>query len=621
MTKARRRRAAGSGGVEQVPAGSGAKVAPGAPVVLLESYAKAWNLALREVYRRCVIGTEAWFVPAGGGMPTSGVRSELIERGWSQREANGMFVSAKGAQSSAVESTEMALERSRQDLEVLEEQLSAAKRREKDKPKRDGMSRRQNRLRARVAELGRRLELDDVRVCFGSRRLAVAGNDPTASGFVDRAQWRDAWDRARSANFCLHGDSESDAGNYSARIRLSADGRSDVVELRVPVFLRHLSGGAEWVEMAVVGFREKNRRGMLAWAMDPDLPRQRTALADRDRHRRIYEAQLSARDDGQEAPLPKAPPKTDPKLRCHCPVTVRFTWSSGHAGWHVQASFDRPVRKPVERAPSLVLGADLNPDHIAWSLVNAHGNPLRWGRIELDLSGSADQNTDNIGVAVAALCQLARTHGAAIAVERLDFTKARAQLRYASRRLKRLLSSFAYNKFFQILVSRTGDEDLDVIRVNPAWTSVLGQANYSAVHGVSVDQGAACVIARRALGLGTTVRPQVAARLPRSGAGAGASQEHAGLKLLARSLPRRRSTWDPSGLCSRSTRLDIEPPSKDTDVAAPCPPSDPPPESRPSQPQASSRSHTSAPLRRNCPPRRTDEQEHRTKISSDQVLK
>ncbi len=576
--------------IEAVPAGSGAKVAPSAPTELLEAYA------------------EAWFVPPGPATPTGGVRSELIGRGWSKREANGLFVSAEWAHSGAVESTKLALERSRQDLEVLEERLSKARRREKDKPKRHGMSRRQNRLRARVSEMESRLARDDVRVCFGSRRLALAGNDPAAAGFADRSQWRRTWQQARSGGFCLHGDRESTAGNYSARVRLSEDGRGDAIELRVPGFLRHLSGGAEWVEIPVVGFVEKNRRGMLAWAMSPDLATQRAAWAGRQRDRGIYEAQKAARADGQHVPLPKKPPKTDPKLCCHSPVTVRFTRSSSPESdeWHVQASFDRPARKPVDRSPSLVVGADLNADHIAWSLVNAHGNPLRWGRIDLDLSGSAEQNADRIGVAVAQLCRLARLHGAAIAVEQLDFTRARAQLRYSSRRLKRLLSSFAYNKFFQALASRSGDEGLDVISVNPAWTSALGQANYSAVHGVSVDQGAACVIARRALGLGTTVRPQVAARLPRSGDGAGASRHHAGLKLLARSLPRRRSTWDPSGLCSRSTRLDTEPPGKDIDVPAPAHL----PARRPGLPRASSRSYTSAPLRRGRPPRHAGGREH-----------
>jgi IS605 OrfB family transposase len=157
--------------------------------------------------------------------------------------------------------------------------------------------------------------------------------------------------------------------------------------------------------------------------------------------------------------------------------------------------------------------------HIAWCLVNRSGNPVRWGRIDIDLSGPADRNLDSLGCAVAKLAKVAKTYGAAISVEALDFVRARAQLRYCSRRLKRLLSGFSYNKFFQVLASRCAREGLKLFSVSPAWSSVFGQANYAAVHGVSVDQGAAAVLARRALGLREQVRPAVASRLPRRATG------------------------------------------------------------------------------------------------------
>ena len=59
---------------------------------------------------------------------------------------------------------------------------------------------------------------------------------------------------------------------------------------------------------------------------------------------------------------------------------------------------------------------------------------MSFGRIALNLSGSAEQNRDRRGVAVATLVEVARRYGAAIAVETLDFTRARAQLHSSSRR-------------------------------------------------------------------------------------------------------------------------------------------------------------------------------------------
>jgi len=83
---------------------------------------------------------------------------------------------------------------------------------------------------------------------------------------------------------------------------------------------------------------------------------------------------------------------------------------------------------------------------------------------------------------------------------------------------------------------------------------------------VSVDQGAACVIARRALGLRTRVRPYVAHVLSQERDAGHTSSGRPGLKLVAKALPKRCSTWEPGGLCLRrhsaqipGSQSDIEP--------------------------------------------------------------
>ena len=48
---------------------------------------------------------------------------------------------------------------------------------------------------------------------------------------------------------------------------------------------------------------------------------------------------------------------------------------------------------------------------------------------------------------------------------------------------------------------------IEVIEINPAYTSVIGAVNYAQQYGISVHQGAATAIARR--GLGFSERPAV----------------------------------------------------------------------------------------------------------------
>ena len=70
---------------------------------LVYSLGEAWGTTLREIYTRCVVGQEPWFVPGY----RNGVRSQLIERGWSQREATSMLRSAQAAHLAAQTATKL----------------------------------------------------------------------------------------------------------------------------------------------------------------------------------------------------------------------------------------------------------------------------------------------------------------------------------------------------------------------------------------------------------------------------------------------------------------------------------------------------------------------------------
>ena len=197
-----------------------------------------------------------------------------------------------------------------------------------------------------------------------------------------------------------------------------------------------------------------------------------------------------------------------------------------------------------------MLGVDINPDEHAWSVVDQAGNPFAFGRIALEPVGTNGQMENRIGEAVKELCLIAQKHNANLSCETLDFTRARKDLRYQSPALARKLTSFAYRQVLNTLASRCAREGILLVSKNPAFTSVLGQLNYASTLGISVDQAAACVIARRALGLGERLRPSVARRL------AGAQPLRQNTRLLrqaAKTLaPKgRKATWDGDGLCRR----------------------------------------------------------------------
>ena len=65
------------------PAGSGAKVLDASALELLGAYGVAFQSAVRETYRRCVLIGEPWFVAGRHDAHAGGVRSQLIARDWS----------------------------------------------------------------------------------------------------------------------------------------------------------------------------------------------------------------------------------------------------------------------------------------------------------------------------------------------------------------------------------------------------------------------------------------------------------------------------------------------------------------------------------------------------------
>ena len=237
-----------------------ARIADPGTFPLLWALGEEWSTAMREVYRRVVIRGEPWFTQGKGG-----VRSELIARGWSQREATSMLVAARGAQDAAVEATRLSLERSREQLVETATQLAKAQRGTSKRAvdKRHGLASRRSRLICRCQKLEERLSSGGVRVCFGSARLARAGSRPKSHDYLSHQEWRGVWERARAGQWFCQGDVGFPGGNSSARILVSSDGRADALRLRIPAVgnLRKLSGGAESVEIRLDGFcsgRERN---------------------------------------------------------------------------------------------------------------------------------------------------------------------------------------------------------------------------------------------------------------------------------------------------------------------------------------------------------------------------
>ena len=147
-----------------------------------------------------------------------------------------------------------------------------------------------------------------------------------------------------------------------------------------------------------------------------------------------------------------------------------------------------------------VLAYDFNYDHIAWADVSSDGNLIKAGVIPFTLDGlSSGHAKEILGVAVKKLVSLA-VDRKPIVREDLDFVRKKAQMEYREKRQNRKLSALTYSKAIAMVEARAFREDTAVLKVNPAYTSLIAKVKYMKLKNLPIHCAAAYVIGRRGMG-------------------------------------------------------------------------------------------------------------------------
>lgn len=147
------------------------------------------------------------------------------------------------------------------------------------------------------------------------------------------------------------------------------------------------------------------------------------------------------------------------------------------------------------------IGIDLNPNSIGWAYVDCHGNLKHHGQIPMVMGLPKGKQQAHLVDACMQLYTLANTFACPIVCENLDFSNKKTQLREKGKRYARMLSGWAYKKFYDLLNSILSNRGIELIKVNPAYTSVIGLVKYLKQYGLGSDEAAAIAIARRGMRL------------------------------------------------------------------------------------------------------------------------
>lgn len=320
-------------------------------------------------------------------------------------------------------------------------------------------------LQARLLNMQADQSSGKVRLCFGSKKLFHAQFELEANGYASHQQWKQDWLTERSSQFFVLGSKDELAGCQGCQGAVADDGSFNLT-LRLP---NALNSNGKYLTLR--GIRFAYGHSEIAAALNTS---QRIAATT------------------------KAGVVT--VKRTGTALSYRFVRDA--KGWRVFVSCQAQAIKIETYEVMGAVGMDVNADHLAVSETDRFGNLVAARRIDLHTYGkSSDQAKALIGDAAVSIVEQARLAGKPVVIEKLNFQKKKAELETVNHKQARMLSSFACNKVASSLKAAGFRAGVEVIEVNPAYTSVIGAVNHTQRNGISVHQGAALAIARRGLGL------------------------------------------------------------------------------------------------------------------------
>lgn len=360
-------------------------------------------------------------------------------------------------------------------------------------------------LAERICRHQQRLE-GTPSICFGSRELFRQQFHLAENGYRDHADWRNAWRFKRSSQFLSLGSRGETLGSQTCQY----DAAQRTLCLRLTAAAARLNGGNDRLLVAQVSFPHGQQAIEAAQQLG-------TAVASR---------LILRRSKGQAYAYALLSVDEEPaQIR-----TCRFNGG---------------------------LGLDLNARSITLGWVKQDGNTERTATLPFDLGRKSSEQITSL---LSALAQevVMRASAARIPVirERLDFGEKKKTLGESGARYAEMLSGFAYATFYRLLDRCAARHGVEVVTVNPAFTSVLGWTKFG-VGRLTVDEAAAVAIARRGLGFTECLRSRSMSPALRTKLMQAAGERHmrhvwSGWRRFSQWLGKSRKDW--SGRCSAKER-------------------------------------------------------------------
>ena len=398
---------------------------------------------------------------AGGKAPQELKNSFLRQFQITARHFNACRVDVEGQIASIKERRPGLIAQTKEKIKSLNKKIASLIKRKKSPLTIHQKKRRLHILQQRLEQQEEDHKQGKVSLCFGTKKLFQAQFNLEGNDYANHEEWQKVWRQKRTSEIFFLGSKDEAGGNQSCTATLQED---NTLSLRIRL---------------------------------PDALKE-----DENKYLFIHNVHFAY---GHESVVTA--------LQNKQAMSWRFRWDE--KGWtvFVNTVVEQP---PVTSNSKLgVIGLDINIDHLALAETDRFGNPIATMSIPVSLYG---KNKNQAKAIISEACKqavgYAEKNNKPLIIEKLDFQKKKSTLREESSAPRaRLLSSFAYSNIIQGIKSRSSKQGIQVISVNPAYTSLIGRVKFSARYGLNIHQAAALCIGRRFLG-GSESLPRNLGKIP-----------------------------------------------------------------------------------------------------------
>jgi IS605 OrfB family transposase len=298
-------------------------------------------------------------------------------------------------------------------------------------------------------------------LCFGSKKLFnqqfMINTKNNLTSFKFQEDWKKAWIESRNRNFIFIGSKDETAGNSNCQIKHI---ENDIYQVTVNVDPKATKHKDKYITFNIKVYNDKNNY------------------------------LLNSINNNSEKDKSK-----------HQALTYRFYKYNGKYQVFISLDKDNQQPKIISHRLSGAIGIDINSDHLSVSEIDRFGNLKKTWNIQLNLKDkTTEQSLDNIACAVKEITDYVVKVGKPIVIEKLNFNQKKSELKSGfNKKYNVMLSSFAYRKIIELIKSRSFDKGIEIIEVNPAYTSKIGKFKYQNQYKLTTHQAASFVIARRGL--------------------------------------------------------------------------------------------------------------------------